>query len=138
MKGLIMLETVFLNLIRGNRITNYLGLELKGNSSLTYSKDYGTSYLQLGRALNLETAKHVKKLKKDMRVALFPLATINPRKYRAYIEVNPALYAIGNVNFERVIEADKGVSELPIYLEVKEDFDGLEDLEYLVRISLIA
>jgi hypothetical protein len=66
------------------------------------------------------------------RRAVITLGTLKPSRCNPVIEVNPRLYDIGSVDYQRVFE-ERGEQEIKIYLTTRKKVD-LGDYDWLVRI----
>lgn len=132
-------DTVFLNLVRGNRLSNYLGLvsldETSAKKPYKFSKDYGCIEFPLYKAISGETGKNVRKVKAGTRVTLLPACEISPDIYRVLIEPHGILHKAATLSHKRIWEpGDKGQPE--IFADFHDDFD-LSDVPYLLKLYMI-
>lgn len=88
------LDSAFLNLVRGNRISTYLGLTMEGEIAYRFAADYSYVEIPLSEVFDLDSEKVLRKnavLKKGQTVRLIPACQIQTRNYKCLVSVNPVL-----------------------------------------------
>jgi hypothetical protein len=133
-----MLDSVFLNLVRGNRLTAYMGLELEIAgvvAEVKYGKDY--SYVEIPLAYaQAPDGSTMREVKRNQHVEIVPACTVNVRgQYRLLVEPNPALWADAVVQGSYYIQSETGKQYPSFYLQARRDID-LSTVEYAVRLYL--
>ena len=131
------MDTSYLKLLKGSRLTNYMGLEvLEG-----YEYNFGKNYLHLDFPIVgavLEDGTVTLQVKRNQHVWVRAAASVNVRG-RNFIDVEPnsALAEVGQVQGLYRIHPESGKKELGFWLTARKDID-LSGYEYGVRIYMPA
>lgn len=131
------MDSAFLKLIEGSRLTNYMGLKMEKGHLYANGKNYMfldipvLGVVEEGGALLME-------VKRNQHVWVRAAATVDVRG-RNFIEVEPnqALAAVGQVQAIYRIHPDSGVTELGFWFSARKDVD-LSEAYYAVRIYMPA
>jgi len=138
------LETVFASLVRGNRLSAYMGLRYVMPDPVTgrqpapvYGPSY--SYVQLA-ASHLLTAdgEPVTEGKRNQYVRLVPEAMVRLRggTYQLLISANPQLHEYGSLSDLRLVDKMSEEEYPVVHLQLRRDLD-VSKLAYAVRLYLI-
>lgn len=131
------MDSVFLNLVRGNRVNALMGLELDGGGSPKFSSDY--CYIEVGlKEFFLPTEeKIVTKALRNQHVRIVPACKLNLRgNYRILVKTNPKLQEVSNCPAMFVLDTNEG--EQPwFYATMRKDVD-VSDLTWCVRLYMLA
>lgn len=132
------MESSFLNLVRGNRLTSYMGLEMVPEYTYKFAPDY--SYLEvpvLGFFLDADE-KLVDKASRNQYVRVLPACTIDVKgSYKVQIEPNPELAKYGIFQPGYYVQPGSGNQRPGFYMQMRKDMD-LTDVKYAVRIYMRA
>lgn len=131
------METSYLKLMKGSRLTNYMGLEVDPGAGLSL----GTNYMYIDipvRGVSGEDEKLVQEIKRNQHVYIEAAATVDV-KGRNMIEVEPniALAEMGQVQGSYRIHPGSGQKRLGFWFTARRDCD-LAELQYAVRIYMPA
>lgn len=88
------MDSAFLNLVRGNRLSQYMGLTMEGETPHRFSSDYTFVEIPLGEVMDITSEKVLRKnasLKAGATVRLIPACRIENRVYKCLVSVNPAV-----------------------------------------------
>lgn len=130
------MDSAYLKLIEGSRLTNYMGLKMEKGHMYMNGKNY--MFLDIPtRGVDTEGGFEME-VKRNQHVWVVAAATVDI-KGRNFIEVepNPALAALGQVQATYRIHPDSGVTELGFWFTARFDTD-LRKLQYAVRIYMPA
>jgi hypothetical protein len=130
------METSYLKLMNGSRLTNYMRLEMADGSEPILGKNY--LYLDIP-LIGAETEEGASmQVKRNQHVWIKSAATVD-MKGRNFIEVepNPTLAEMGQVQGMYRIHPDSGKTELGFWFTARKDVD-LTELQYAVRIYMPA
>jgi hypothetical protein len=130
------METSYLKLMKGSRLSNYMRLEMIEGAEPILGKNY--LYLDIpligaeteeGKSLQVKRNQHV----------WIQSAAVVDMKGRNFIEVepNPALAELGQVQAMYRVHPDSGKRQLGFWFTARKDTD-LTSLEYAVRIYMPA
>ena len=128
------MDSAYLKLIEGSRLTNYMGLKMEKGHMYTNGKNY--MFLDIPvLGVTGETGLTME-VKRNQHVWVKAAATVEI-KGRNFIEVEPnhALAAVGQVQASYKIHPDSGVTELGFWFSARKDVD-LSDAQYAVRIYM--
>lgn len=130
------METSYLKLMKGSRLTNYMRLEMAPGTE----PELGKNYLHLDiPVLGAQAEEGISmQIKRNQHVWIRSAATVD-MKGRNFIEVepNPALAEMGQVQGMYRVHPDSGKKELGFWFTARKDVD-LTELEYAVRIYMPA
>lgn len=130
------METSYLKLMKGSRLTNYMRLEMVEGTEPVLGKNYLHLDIPL---LGAETEEGMSlQVKRNQHVWIKSAATVD-MKGRNFIEVepNPALAELGQVQAMYRVHPDSGKRQLGFWFTARKDTD-LTSLEYAVRIYMPA
>lgn len=138
------MDSVFLNLVRGNRLSTFLGLAMDGETSYRFGKDYSYVEIPLGEIMDLDTEKLLRKngsIKKNTTVTLMAACTIDPRAYKVIVTTNPKLQLLATgAPPMSLVESEGGGLLRPGCTVVTRRDCNVADLagDWLVRLYLLA
>lgn len=130
------MDSSYLKLMKGSRLTNYMGLQLEKGAEPAFGKNY--LYLEIGPyGIEDSEGSLIREVKRNQHVFLQSVATVNV-KGRNIVEVepNPALSELGQVQGSHKIHPDSGEQRVGVWFTARKDM-SLDDLKYLVRIYMI-
>lgn len=130
------METSYLKLMKGSRLTNYMRLEMAEGVEPILGKNY--LYIDIP-VLGAETDEGIgPQIKRNQHVWIKSAAAVDV-KGRNFIEVepNPALAEMGQVQGMYRVHPDSGKKELGFWFTARKDVD-LTELQYAVRIYMPA
>jgi hypothetical protein len=130
------MDTSFLKLLKGSRLTNYMGLEMLEGHEAIFGKNYLHLDIPVLGAVSEEGL--TTEIKRNQHVFIRAAATVNV-KGRNFIEVEPnaALAEVGQVQGMYRIHPDSGQIELGFWFTARKDV-SLSELKYAVRIYMPA
>ena len=130
------METSYLKLMKGSRLSNYMRLEMVEGKEPVLGKNY--LYLDIP-LIGAETEEGMSlQVKRNQHVWIQSAAVVD-MKGRNFIEVepNPALAELGQVQAMYRVHPDSGKRQLGFWFTARKDTD-LTSLEYAVRIYMPA
>ena len=130
------METSYLKLMKGSRLTNYMRLEMVNGAEPVLGKNYLHLDIPL---LGAETEEGMSmQVKRNQHVWIAAAAHVD-MKGRNFIEVepNPALAEMGQVQSIYRLHPDSGRKQLGFWFTARKDVD-LTELKYAVRIYMPA
>ena len=140
------METSYLKLVSGSRISNYLGLQMVEGYNYSYPKTAESDYAYIDIPIqkifltsSREEINHGYKLKKNVWITIEPACSVNPRGRGHRFEVHPntQFRDIGITDGSFYLEPGSGASIPRFQLIVKADLDlDLTKFEYSVRIYM--
>lgn len=128
------METSYLKLMKGSRLTNYMRLEMDKGIEPILGKNYLHLDIPLAGAITEEGP--AMQVKRNQHVWIAAAAHVDMRG-RNFIEVEPnsALAEMGQVQAAYRIHPDSGRKQLGFWFTARKDVD-LTGLEYAVRIYM--
>lgn len=129
-------STTWLNLVRGNRLSNIMGLQMSDGVPYRFSKDYTFVEIPLAQLYNPSTEEVVDKATRNQRIRIIPACTTNLRSagYKILVKVNPRIHDFGTCTELRLIDTNE---EQPVFhVQFHKDMDAKE-LDWAVRLHLI-
>lgn len=128
------MDSMFLNLVRGNRLTAYMGLEMSEGHVYKFSKDY--TYIEIPLLEARNGGEKVKdKALRNQHIELVPACRVKLHgSYKLLVKTNPDLQAIGNAPTVFMVEEEIGHPSF--YITLRKDLD-LSKLEWAVRLYLV-
>ena len=132
------MDSAYLKLIEGSRLTNYMGLRMATGHTYYNGKNYMFLDIPvLGVDAEVEGVLTMD-IKRNQHVWIKAAATVDV-KGRNFIEVEPnqALAAVGQVQASYRIHPDSGVTELGFWFTARKDVN-LTDTVYAVRVYMPA
>ena len=132
-----MLESVFLNLVRGNRINQYLRLKLENGAAPKYSRDYSYIEIPAKEFFLPSEEKKVTKVLRNQHVQVIPACTVDVQEgYRVLVKTNPKLQEIATCPALFLLDHKEG-EQVSFYATFRKDFE-ISELEWAVRIYMIS
>lgn len=135
------MDSAFLNLLRGNRLKLYAGINMDLYPEVIYSKDY--TYVEFKAARILTTTaegktKEVKKAKAGDDVGVvINCGVVKPHKYKVLVEPTPELInCFTYMGYQRLIE-EGDVGEIVLSGKLQQDMD-ISTLGGACRVYLLA
>lgn len=130
------METSYLKLMKGSRLTNYIRLEMDPGTEPMLGKNY--LYLDIPLSAAVAEEGPTMQVKRNQHVWIAATATVDV-KGRNFLEVepNPALAASGQVQGLYRIHPDSGRKQLGFWFTARKDVD-LTNVAYAVRIYMPA
>ena len=129
------MDSMFLNLIRGNRVTAYMGLKTD------CPPKYGSSYYYIEipvRCFRKDDGTELEEAKANQHLEVVPDCTIKVRGNQAVmVHYNPALQAVGNMAGSHIVWPGCEEQCPSFYVSFRKGIN-ISDLEWAVRLSLIA
>lgn len=136
------LDSAFLNLVRGNRLSTYLGLTMEGEAVHRFSSDYSYVEIPLGEVIDYASEKILRKnasIKAGTTLRLLPACRIENRTYKCLASFNPSIqkFAPGSSS---VILIEPGEGQQPaINVHIQRDCNLADVVSgWLVRLYLLA
>lgn len=124
------MDTSYLKLLSGARITNHMGLRMDPGFEFTHGKNY--LYIDIPARLPAE------EVKRNQHVFLEAAGTVDVKgRQFVQIEPNPALAEYGQVQSGYMLHPDSGVTRLGVWFTAHKALD-MRDLAYLIRIYMPA
>lgn len=131
------METVFANLIRGNRLSALIGLKLGEGITPKYGPNYQYIEIPVKHFLK-DDGTELDKASPNQHLEVVPNCTIHVRGSQAVmIHYNPALQQYGNHSGSHVVWPGNDEHTPSFYMSFRKGIN-LADLEWAVRISLLA
>lgn len=128
------METSYLKLMKGSRLTNYMRLEMDKGTEPVLGKNYLHLDIPVVGAVTEEGTSL--QVKRNQHVWIAAAAHVD-MKGRNFIEVepNPALAEMGQTQATYRLHPDSGRKQLGFWFTARKDVD-LTQLEYAVRIYM--
>jgi hypothetical protein len=130
------MDNTFLNLARGNRLSQYMGLKNDDGNPIRYGKDY--SYIEIGvrEVYNPSEEKVVTKVLRNQHVKIIPACKVNVKGgYKILVKTNPLLQEVANCPALFVLDSDCQ-EEVAFYASFRKDMD-ISQLEWAVRLYMV-
>lgn len=123
------MDSAFVKLTAGTRITNYIGLKMEEGKELVYGKNYLYVEIPLSSLNELE-------VKRNQHVFIRAACTINVKgRDIVLVEPNPALAEYGQVQAPYMVHPDSGELEVGVWFTGHKQL-LLSDIKYCVRIYM--
>lgn len=132
-----MSDNTFLNLVRGNTLGSYLGLEMNLGKAFRYASDYTYVEIPLAEMYNSTEERVVEKALRNQKLRLIPACKVNIRTgYKGIVRTNPKLQEVANCPAMFII--DPGEPGSPsFYVSFQKDYEASE-LDWAVRLYLVS
>jgi hypothetical protein len=129
------MDSVFLNLIRGNRVTAYMGL--KTEASPRYGVGY--QYIEIPvKCFRKDDGTELDKANPNQHLEVIPNCTIKVRGSQAVmVHYNPALQAVGSMAGSHIVWPGCEEHTPGFYVSFRKGIT-VNELEWAVRLSLLA
>lgn len=131
------MDSSYLKLTTGSRITNYVGLKMFGDTKFTHGKNY--LFLEIP-VLGVETedGSLTTEVKRNQHVFIRAACTVDVKGSNIVeIEPNPALAEYGQLQPGYKVHPGEGQKQVGVWFTARKDTD-LTTLDYVVRLYLIA
>lgn len=133
-----MLETSFLNITRGNRLTAYMGYQAEGPHGFRYGQDYTYVEVPTLGFWHPTEEKLTDKVLRNQYVRIFPACRIDVKgAYKVQVEANPQLGEFGLYQPTYYVHPGTGVQIPGIWFQARKDM-SVSDLEFAIRMYLRA
>ncbi len=128
------IESSFMNLNRGNRLSAYMGLDLAPGVELQFTAGY--TFADVPVLSITKDGEPVTTALRNQHVYIVPACYIDPKgDYKVLVEPNPALSAFGSVQSMYYIQPGTGRQLPGFYITLRRDLD-LTDIKYAVRLYM--
>lgn len=129
------MDSAFLNLVRGNRVTSYLGLQMVDGKEYKYGPIY--QYVEVPvLGFGSDTGELVDEVKRNQHVFVQPACSINVRGGQTVeVEPNPSLAAFGQVQAGYKVHPASGEMVPGFWFTARKD-TKLSDLTYAIRLYM--
>lgn len=132
-----MSDTSFVNLVRGARLSAYMGLQMTEDYAYKFGPEYVYVEIPVQHLFLMSEEKIVKEGKKNQRLAIVPACQINAKGVGSHVQVEPnyklALY--GDISPGYYVHTGEGVVVPTTYITLRKDID-LADIGYAIRLYL--
>lgn len=131
------MESVFANLIRGNRVSALIGLKLGEGIPPKYGPSY--HYIEIPvKCFRKDDGTELDKASPNQHLEVVPNCTIKVRGGQAVmIHYNPALQLYGTHSGSHIVWPGSAEHSPSFYMSFRKGIN-LSDLEWAIRISLLA
>lgn len=131
-----MSDSVFMNIIRGNRLSSIVGLEMHPDVPHKFAQDYAYVEIPFSSFYNPTTEEVQTKGTRNQHLRVLPACKINLRgNYRLIVKTNPILQEYGQAPAMFIIDPNDN-QQPSFYVTLRKDMDGKE-LDWAVRMYLI-
>lgn len=132
------MDTSYLNLARGNRLSSYLGLEMVSGYTMRYAQDYTYVEIPILGFYHPGEDKVLEKVLRNQYVRVLPACTVQVRgHYKVEIEPCQEVYEFGMAQGRYYIEPGTDQQVPGFYLQVRKDVN-MTDLPHAIRIYMRA
>lgn len=129
------MESSFLNLVRGNRLTSMMGLELFTGEPPKYGVGYTYVEVPVAKLVDLE-GNTLEKGLRNQHIAVIPECTVMARgDYKILVEPNRAFWQYGTVQGMYYIQPGDDTQAPGFYVILRRDLD-LTGIDWAVRLYL--
>lgn len=129
------IESSFINLNRGNRLTSYMGLDLDEGVELKFEKGYTHCDIPIRVLLNADGTP-VEKGLRNQHLRVIPACSVDLKgDYKLLVEPNPALSEFGSVQGMYYIQPGTGRQTPGFYITLRKDLD-LSTVSYGIRLYM--
>ncbi len=130
------MDSIFLNLVRGNRLNTQMGLQLDGGVPPRYAKNYNYVEVPVREAVGSDGTP-TSKILRNQHVRLVPACEVTVKGYSSVlVKTNPSLQAVANCPTLLLLDVAEG-EQPSFYATFRKDYD-LADLTWLVRLYLLS
>lgn len=129
------IESAFINLVRGNRLSMYMGLQLDSKEPPRFAKDYSYVEVAVREFWNPTEEKTVTKALRNQHLLVRPACVVNLKgSYKVLVKTNPKLQEV--CSCPALLVLDVGEGEQPsFYATFRKDFD-VSELDWCVRLYM--
>lgn len=133
-----MLETSFLNVTRGNRLSAFMGLQTEGSQGFTYAPDYTYVEIPILGFWHPSEEKLTEKVMRNQYVRIYPACRLDVKgAFKVEVEGNPELGEFGMYQPSYYLQPGSGPTIPGIWFNPRKDLAASE-LKYAVRLYLRA
>jgi hypothetical protein len=125
-------DSAFLNLVRGNRVTNYLGLFA---DSVKFGPDYTYVELAANTFANAD-GETTDKAIRNQHLQIVVQKFRPHEKYKVLVVTNPVLQRVASVPATYLIDGADSEHSLEVWATFRKDF-AIEELTWAVRLYLM-
>lgn len=132
------MDSAFLNLIRGNRVTAYMGLVTPNNNqNLKFGPGY--QYVEIAmKCFMKDDGTELDKASPNQHLEVIPDCTINVRGSQpVLVQYNPMLQRYGSLSFGHMVWPGEGLVIPSYYVSFRKGM-AADELGWAVRLSLLA
>lgn len=131
------MDSVFLNLVRGNRMSAYMGFQSTEGKPYRNAPDYSYIEIPLDHMYNSATEEVQEKALRNQHIKLIPACKLDIRgSYKVLVIVNPALQEVSTCPSMMLLEpGDRGAPSF--YATFRKDM-AVGDLNWVVRLYMLA
>lgn len=130
------MDTVFLNLVRGNRLGMYMGLKMEDGKPYRFAPDYTYVEIPLAQIYNPTTEEVVTKVSANQKVQIIPACTVRvASNYKILVKTNPKLQALANCPAMFLMDAGSD-EHCSFYAHFQKSLDR-EEIDWAVRLYLL-
>jgi hypothetical protein len=132
------MESAFINLTRGSRLTAFLGLEMAPGHTYTFGPNYQYVEIPLSHFLK-DDGSTLDEAKPNQHLEVIPGCSIQVKgHYPAMIHYNPALQAVATLGSSHMVWPGEMGRHAPGYFVTFRKGIKVGDVTWAVRISLVA
>lgn len=129
------METSFLKLVSGSRISNYMGLKMLAERAFKYAPDYTYVEIPLLGFLGKDDTVPQDKALRNQYVRLIPACVVDVKgRDKLLVEPNPALAEFGMVQPGYYMHPGQGGSP-GLYMSVRKDIE-VADVDFAIRLYM--
>lgn len=130
------LDSCFVNLVRGNRLQSYMGLQEPEGKQAKYGAGYVYVEIPVRELRNATTGELLEKGLRNQQVLVLPDCTVHARSdYHILVEPNRRLAEFGSVQAMYYIHPGEGEQVPSFCIALRKDMD-LAELDFAVRLYL--
>lgn len=134
------METSYLSLSSGSRLSNYLGLAMDEGYKYSYpgvqERNYGYIEIPLKDLHNTTTGDMSDKVLRNQHILVIPACSVEVRgNYRFEVHPNPELWRYATVQGMFYLEPREGKKIPAFYMTMRKDMDKA-DVAYAIRIYM--
>lgn len=131
------MESMFLSLVRGNRLSAYLGLKMDEGVAYRFAKDYNYVEIPLREFYNPAAETVQKKALKNQRLRVSPACSLEIKGgYRYMVKVNPEILAVADAPALFILD-NEGGEQPSFYATFRKDLDA-DRIDWAVRIYMLS
>lgn len=131
-----MIDSAFLNLVRGGRLTAYMGLKLDDAGKPKFSKNYTYIEIPLREVLSADGTPITKALR-NQHCKVVPACELSIKgNSKILVKTNPKLQEVSNCPTMLILDEDQG-EQATFYASFRKDFE-ISELEYAVRLYMFS
>ena len=132
------MDSMFLNLTRGSRLSAYMGLEMSSGIVHTFGPNYQYVEIPFSHFLK-DDGTALDEAKANQHLEVVPACSIHVRgNFAVMVHYNPALQAVASVGSSHIIWPGEMGRVAPSYFATFRKGIRSEDVTWAVRLSLLA